>query len=118
MRKDTMLEGFTPCPAELANRYRERGYWRAKTLSDIVDRGGGLRRGERATRVRLSAAGARGAPGRPQPAAHAGRWTGSRPGRDFDRPPAQRPDRRARDTRRAGRRAARPGRRGAIPAVG
>ena len=34
-----MLEGFTPWPAELAARYRERGYWRDEPLGDIVDRG-------------------------------------------------------------------------------
>ncbi|MDQ3810401.1 MAG: AMP-binding protein [Chloroflexota bacterium] len=33
-----MLEGFTPWPAELASRYRERGYWRDQPLGDIVDR--------------------------------------------------------------------------------
>jgi 2,3-dihydroxybenzoate-AMP ligase len=40
MRKEhTMLEGFTPWPAELASGYRERGYWRDQPLGDIVDRG-------------------------------------------------------------------------------
>ena len=34
-----MLEGFTPWPAELASRYRERGYWRDEPLGDIVDSG-------------------------------------------------------------------------------
>jgi 2,3-dihydroxybenzoate-AMP ligase len=34
-----MLEGFTPWPAELAGRYRQRGYWRDKPLGDIVDSG-------------------------------------------------------------------------------
>jgi 2,3-dihydroxybenzoate-AMP ligase len=34
-----MLEGFTPWPAELASRYRARGYWRDQPLGDIVDRG-------------------------------------------------------------------------------
>ena len=34
-----MLEGFTPWPAELATRCRERGYWRDQPLGDIVDRG-------------------------------------------------------------------------------
>src|SRR5438128_8702657 len=37
-----MLEGFTPWPAELAARYRERGYWRDQPLGDIVDRGAEL----------------------------------------------------------------------------
>ena len=37
-----MLEGFTPWPAELAARYRQRGYWRDQPLGDIVDRGAEL----------------------------------------------------------------------------
>jgi 3-oxoacyl-[acyl-carrier protein] reductase len=28
-----MLDGFVPYPPELAQRYRERGYWRDQTLA-------------------------------------------------------------------------------------
>ena len=33
-----MLDGCIPWPAEVAARYRERGYWQGQTLGDLVDR--------------------------------------------------------------------------------
>lgn len=32
-----MLEGFTPWPADLARRYRDKGYWEGLTLSRVLD---------------------------------------------------------------------------------
>ena len=32
-----MLEGCTPWPSDLAERYRRKGYWRGETLGDLVD---------------------------------------------------------------------------------
>jgi 2,3-dihydroxybenzoate-AMP ligase len=31
-----MLDGCTPCPAEIARRYRDRGYWQGITLSEMM----------------------------------------------------------------------------------
>jgi len=31
-----MLEGFTPWPEDLAERYRNRGYWQGKTLGELL----------------------------------------------------------------------------------
>ena len=31
-----MLDGCTPWPAEVAQRYRDRGYWRGITLSEMM----------------------------------------------------------------------------------
>lgn len=33
-----MSIAFTPWPAEFASRYRERGYWTDKPLTEILDR--------------------------------------------------------------------------------
>lgn len=33
-----MSIAFTPRPAEFASRYRERGYWTDKPLTEILDR--------------------------------------------------------------------------------
>jgi 2,3-dihydroxybenzoate---[aryl-carrier protein] ligase len=33
------LDGFSPWPAELASRYRARGYWRDQPLGVVVDEG-------------------------------------------------------------------------------
>lgn len=32
-----MLEGFTPWPKDLAERYGRRGYWRDRTLGERLD---------------------------------------------------------------------------------
>ncbi|WP_240759141.1 AMP-binding protein, partial [Phytoactinopolyspora endophytica] len=37
-RRTTLLEGCVPWPDELAERYRQAGYWRGETLDDLLRR--------------------------------------------------------------------------------
>ena len=31
------MEGFTPYPEEFARQYREKGFWKDKTISQVLD---------------------------------------------------------------------------------
>lgn len=37
VKEEKGMEGFVPYPAEFARRYRQEGYWRDKTISEVMD---------------------------------------------------------------------------------